>query len=317
MLGLSSLFWGVSFILTKEIFAIAPTITVFQLISFRLLLASIVLLPILAINGTLERIRKGDLKWFLLLALAEPFLYYIMETNALRLVSGSLTSVIIATIPLFVTITYVVLYRQKLHASLYIGVILSLIGVIVMLLGDGGLNIGANDKVTMLKGLALLVGAVIVAVAYTLLIAKVADHYQATTVIGYQNIIGLIYYLPVMLFFDGDTLVTIPISAKLILLILCLGVFCSALGYIFYCYGVQYLGPAAACVFNNIIPIFTLLAALAIGQEHFGWAKLIGMIVALAGATLAQLKSPEPVSQRPVRNKSQHRKKAIFKSHLK
>ena len=73
LLALASLFWGASFILTKEIFGSEPHITVLQLITFRMVCATVVTIPLLAVMRQLEPIRRGDLKWFLLLAFAEPF----------------------------------------------------------------------------------------------------------------------------------------------------------------------------------------------------------------------------------------------------
>ncbi len=48
------------------------------------------------------------------------------------------------------------------------------------------------------------------------------------------------------------------------------------------------LGASEACIFNNAIPVFSLIAALVIGQESFSWIHLIGMIVVIAGVVIAQ-----------------------------
>ena len=68
LLALAAVIWGVSFILTKELFVTEPHITVFIILTFRLLLASAVTIPAMLLFKKLEPIRKGDLKWFLLLA---------------------------------------------------------------------------------------------------------------------------------------------------------------------------------------------------------------------------------------------------------
>ena len=79
--------------MTKELFLSEEHMTVTVLITIRLAIASAVLLPALAFTGLLQPIRKADLQWFLLLALCEPFIYHLCETNGVRLVSGSLASV--------------------------------------------------------------------------------------------------------------------------------------------------------------------------------------------------------------------------------
>ena len=289
----SVVFWGVSFILTKELFLSEEHITVTILIALRLAIASAVMLPALALTRHLQRIRKEDLKWFLLLALCEPFIYHLCETNGVRLVSGSLASVVIATIPLFVPFGMWAAYRQRIKPSLIIGVLLSLAGVFLMLNGEIGFQGSA------LQGLLFLTGAVVIAVVYTLLLVKVVNRYHPLVVTTWQNVIGLAYFLPLVFIFDSQSLPLLSWSPKMLLLLLVLGIFCSTLAYAGYNYGVRNLGASEACIFNNAIPVFSLISAVAIGQEDFSWLKVIGMAIVIAGVILAQnpfktLENPAP-----------------------
>ena len=280
----SVIFWGISFILTKELFLTEEHLTVTILIAMRLAIASAVMLPALALTRRLQRIRKEDVKWFLLLALCEPFIYPLCETNGVRLVSGSLASVVIATIPLFVPFGMWAAYRNRISPMLLIGVILSLGGVFLMLNGE------LDVQGTTLNGLLFLGGAVFIAVVYTLLLVKVVDKYHPLVVTTWQNVIGLAYFLPLMLAFDSSALPLLSWSPKMLLLLLVLGLFCSTLAYAGYNYGVRNLGASEACIFNNAIPIFSLIAALLIGQESFSWGKLVGMCIVIAGVVISQIK---------------------------
>ena len=269
----SVIFWGISFILTKELFLSEEHMTVTALITIRLAIASAVMVPALALTRRLRRIQKKDIKWFLLLAFCEPFVYHLCETNGVRLVSGSLASVVIATIPLFVPFGMWAAYRQRIKPSLIVGVLLSLAGVFLMLNGEIGFG------GTALQGILFLTGAVAIAVVYTLLLVKVVDHYHPLVVTTWQNVIGLVYFLPLMLIFDGGALL-------LLMLVLC--IFCSTLAYAGYNYVVRNLGASEACIFNNAIPVFSLIAAVAIGQEQFSWVKVVGMAIVIAGVIIAQ-----------------------------
>ncbi|MCR5445922.1 MAG: DMT family transporter [Bacteroidales bacterium] len=278
----SVVFWGISFILTKELFLTEKHMTVTLLIAMRLAIASAVMLPALALGRKLQRIRREDIKWFLLLALCEPFIYHLCETNGVKLVSGSLASVVIATIPLFVPFGMWIAYRKRISPQLLIGVVLSLAGVGVMLMGGDGLT--GN-----LQGLLFLSGAVAIAVVYTLLLVKIVDHYHPLVVTTWQNLIGLAYFLPLALAFDSSKFVLLSWSPKMLLLILVLGICCSTLAYAGYNYGVRNLGASEACIFNNAIPIFSLIAAVLIGQEVFSWSKVAGIVVVIAGVVIAQI----------------------------
>ena len=260
LLALASVIWGVSFIITKELFRTEPHITVFVILTFRLLLATAVTIPALLLFKKLEPIKKGDLKWFLLLALFEPFIYSICETSGVQLVSGSMASIVVATIPLFVPFGMAVAYKEKVRAVTLVGIVLSLVGLAVMLLpGDSG-NLDANPA-----GLAWLAGAVLTAVFFTIVLVKLVDRYRPLTITAYQNMFGCLYFIPFML------------------------IFCSTVAYVCYNVGVAKLGASAACIFTNVIPVFSLIAALLIGQEQLSWSKPVGMAIVIVGVVLAQM----------------------------
>lgn len=286
LLALASVIWGVSFIMTKELFNSEPHITVFIILTFRLILATVVTIPSLLILRKLEPIKKGDLKWFLILAILEPFIYSICETSGVQLVSGSMSSIIVATIPLFVPLGMAVAYREKIPVVTILGLLLSFAGLAVMLLFGGSNNLDTNPV-----GLAWLFAAVITAVVFTLVLVKLVNRYRPLTITAYQNLFGCIYFLPLMLLMDGSQLPLLSYSGKMIGLLLALGVFCSTLAYVCYNVGVARLGATAACIFNNVIPVFSLIAALIIGQETLTWAKPIGITIVIAGVILAQKNS--------------------------
>jgi len=272
--------WGASFIFTKSLFINNEAITPSIILTGRMLIATAVTIPLLMATGNLQRIRKGDIKYFVLLAFAEPFLYSICETGGVRYLSGSLAAVIVATIPLFVPFAMRLVYAERLRFAAICGVLLSLLGVWLMSRGDGG------D--VSIKGILLLAAAVVVAVLYTLLLVKVVDRYNPMTITAYQNAIGLCFFAPLMLIVDHDALPLLSFSPLMIGCIAFLGIFCSTLAYMFYNVGMKRLGATAACIYTNIIPVFSLLLALAIGQETFSWLKLAGMLIALLGLFLSQ-----------------------------
>ncbi len=290
----SVVFWGVSFILTKELFLTEEHMTVTALITLRLALATVVMVPFLLLTRKMQRIHRKDIKWFLLLALCEPFIYHLCETNGVRLVSGSLASVVIATIPLFVPFGMWIAYRQRIKPVMIIGVMLSLAGVVLMTTSSTE-NFQFSIFNFQFQGLLFLAGAVVIAIVYTLLLVKIVDRYNPLVITTWQNIIGLAYFL--ILTLSSFTFHLSPLtfhllswSPKMLLILLVLGIFCSTLAYAGYNYGVRNLGASEACIFNNAIPVFSLVAAVLIGQEDFSWLKVLGMIVVISGVIIAQKK---------------------------
>ena len=282
LLVISSAFWGASFIFTKGLFLNEEAITPSIILTGRMLIATVFTIPLLKLNGRWEKIKKGHLKYFLLLAFAEPFLYSICETGGIQYVSGSLASIIIATIPLFIPFGMALVYKERIRLNTILGVMLSLGGIALMSLNDD-FSFSASPK-----GLLLLGCAVLIAVFYTLVLVKVLDHYHPMTITAYQNLFALFFFLPMMLIIDHDSLPLLSYGWRMWFYLGFLGIFCSTVAYICFNYGMRRLGATAGSVYNNIIPVFSLLLALAIGQESLSLLKILGMAVVLVGLTIAQ-----------------------------
>ena len=284
LLAFAAIVWGISFILTKELFVSEANITVLIILTFRLLLATAITIPTLLLFKKLEPIKKSDLKWFLILAFLEPFIYSICETNGVKLVSGSMSSIVVATIPLFVPFGMAAAYKEKVRGVTLIGILMSLIGLSVMLFLGGENNLDMNPR-----GIAWLFGAVLTAVVFTIVLVKLVGRYKPFTITAYQNLFGCLYFIPLMLLIDGGNLPLLSYSPKMIGLLVVLGVFCSTVAYVFYNMGVEHLGATSACIFTNAIPVFSLIAAILIGQETLTWSKPVGIVIVIAGVVIAQI----------------------------
>lgn len=284
LLVLTAVFWGGSFVLTKEIFLSAPSITPSIIVTLRLVVASTVFVPFLLIAKKWQKIERNDIKYFFLLAFLEPFTYFLCENNGIKLVPGGISSIIIATIPVFVPFGLYFACHEKLYKINIIGVLLSLIGIAVMISGDG---ITADMS---LKGILLLFGAVVIAVLYTIVLMKVVKRYHPFTITVHLNLIGLVYFVPTLLIFDFQNFMDVTFTVKIFAMIACLGIVCSTLSYVFFNYGIVKVGASRASVFNNSIPVFTLIFAAMLGQESITITKVLGMAVAISGVVIAQIK---------------------------
>jgi drug/metabolite transporter (DMT)-like permease len=78
------LFWSYSFIWYKQVFIYYGPVT---LIVFRLILAVPLLFFMSLVFRKLQRIRRSHLRYFLLLAFFEPFLYFIGECYGVKLIT--------------------------------------------------------------------------------------------------------------------------------------------------------------------------------------------------------------------------------------
>lgn len=281
-ISLSMLFWGCSFVWTKQL--LNAGFPVFTIVFFRLLIASAIFVTMFKVMGKLEKIRKGDWKKFLLLALCEPFLYFIGEEFGLAHTSASFASVIIALIPIIVSVTMYFVEGEKLSWKLLAGTVISIIGIAIMTFGPNS-NVMFN-----MRGLMWLFLALAAAGGYSVYLSRLVNEYSPVTVTTYQNLLAMPFYLPFVCIFDLRHWSSITWSGSAILNLVCLAVLCSAGAYTLYSYSAKHIGITRLTVFTNAIPIVTIIVAALLGQEVFTIQKFIGIVIVVFGVIFSQMR---------------------------
>lgn len=281
-ISLSMLFWGCSFVWTKQL--LNAGFPVFTIVFFRLLIASAIFVTMFKVMGKLEKIRKGDWKKFLLLALCEPFLYFIGEEFGLAHTSASFASVIIALIPIIVSVTMYFVEGEKLSWKLLAGTVISIIGIAIMTFGPNS-NVMFN-----MRGLMWLFLALAAAGGYSVYLSRLVNEYSPVTVTTYQNLLAMPFYLPFVCIFDLRHWSSITWSGSAILNLVCLAVLCSAGAYTLYSYSAKHIGITRLTVFTNAIPIVTIIVAALLGQEVFTLQKFIGIVIVVFGVIFSQMR---------------------------
>lgn len=275
------LFWGMSFVWTKQL--LNAEFPVFTIVFLRLAIASAIFVTLFKIQHKLEKIRKGDWKWFFLLAFFEPFLYFIGEDFGMMYVDASFAAVMIALIPIVVSLTMHFVEKETLRKEFFIGTIVSVLGVFIMTFGFGE-SIHVNPK-----GVAILMVAVIAAAGYSVMLSRMLKVYSPVTVTTLQNLLAIPFYLPLVCIFDLRLWGGLPWTGSLILCLVCLAVFCSAGAYMCYSYAAKQISVTKVSVFANAIPIVTLCCAALIGQETVTLQKCAGVVLVVSGVIVSQL----------------------------
>jgi len=275
------IFWAFSFVWVKEVYiAYGPLTTVF----FRLIIASVLMLLYGFFSRKLLKIDKQDYRTFLLLAFFEPFLYFMGESFGLKYVSSTMGAIIIATIPLFSPLAASRFHGEKLSVRNFAGIILSFIGVGIVVFDDS-MNFIASPL-----GIGLEFLAVFSAIGYTVVLKNLSHKYNATTIITYQNFIGIFFFFPFWLIFESNTLFTTAFNLHAFIAIVKLAVFASCLAFILYAYTLKVLGMNNANIFINIIPVLTAIFAWYILDEPLPFRKLVGIGVVISGLFIAQVR---------------------------
>jgi len=277
---LAMIFWAMSFIWTKIALQSFRPIT---LITLRLIIASILLLLIILLTGNTQRILKKDIKWFVLLAFFEPYLYYLGETFGLTKVSPTIASVIISTIPLFSPIFAFFFLKEKVGLWNILGIIVSLVGVCFVIYEP---RTGFYSEPF---GIILLFFAVFSGVFYSIILKKISIRYSTLNIIFYQSVLGLLFFLPTFLIVDLPSIKTIQITHESILALILLAIFASVVAYVLFASVLRRIGVVRSNVFSNLIPAFTAIFTWLILREPLSILKLLGIAIVISGLFVSQL----------------------------
>jgi drug/metabolite transporter (DMT)-like permease len=284
---LAMLFWSLSFVGYKVAYEYFEPMA---LIFFRMVISAVFLTLVIKLSRSAQKIHRKDYGQFLLMALFEPLLYFLGESYGMKLVTPTTGAVIVSLIPLLAPVAAWLIFREKISWIKVAGIAVSFTGVLLVLLGKD------FKLVASPVGVALMMVAVLSAVSYSLIIAKLALKYKPLTIVQIQSILGACLFLPIFLFTDLKATMNIHLTWEVILPLLFLGIFPSSVSFIFFTTAVREIGITRANVFTNFIPVFTAVFSFLIWGETFTGNKLLGIPVVLAGLMLAQLtwkKKPE------------------------
>src|SRR5690606_38986083 len=84
------------------------------------------------------------------------------------------------------------------------------------------------------------------------------------------------------------------VSAKIIIHVIYLAVFCSALGYYLYAYAMDHLGISVTSLYINLIPVVAVAASYLWLDEAISSAQILGGLLVITSVYLANKPGSKP-----------------------
>ena len=283
-LVIAQVFWGASYLLSDRALQVfSPAF----LVTIRISIAAIVLGIIGFITGRIQKVQFKDLKYFVLAAFAEPFIYFLCEAKALDSgVSPTVTSVMISLIPLLTPVFAYIVLREKVTFTNLIGIIISIAGVLMIILEKGG------EISVSLIGFVLLFIAILASISYTLILRKIPEKYNTLTIVFYNFCISLCCFIPTSLITEWGEISALQYNNETLeafYAIIALALSASCVAFLFFSFGVRIIGPNRANVFNNIPPGVTAILSIFVLNEMMPLIKWIGLVIVIIGMFVSQM----------------------------
>ena len=256
--------FGFSFIFSKKALTVAHPLII---LSVRFTVAFSVM-SLLALTGKFKLNLKGKPKnKLLIMALAQPLFYFILELYGLSLVSSALSGVIIALVPVAVMLLSVLFLGEKPTLIQGVCTAASLIGISVM-------SIISNDgKENRIAGILLLAAAVLCAAVFNIFSRSESERFSPFERTWFMFLIGSVgFVLTAIAVLRGNFIPELTAaagSADFWVSIFYLAVISSVAAFMLYNYSATVISAIEASSFSNIITVVTVIAGITILHERF------------------------------------------------
>lgn len=278
-LGSSSIF-GFSFFFTKQGL---ETMDTFRLMAFRFSLAALVVSLLVLLKVIRLDLRGKDFRPLLATALLQPILYFLFETFGVSLSTTSQAGMMIALIPIFVTISSAIFLKEKPTLGQLAFIILSVSGVVFIVLQQGM----AGEQFSWLGPLVLL-GAVLSATGFNILSRRSAGRFTPFEITFVMMWVGAIAFNLISVYvhasagnlgsyFDG------VLSQRSLIALLYLGIVSSVVAFFLINYTLSQIPASQSAVFANLTTVISIAAGVFFRNEPFYWYHAIGATMILLG----------------------------------
>ena len=255
ILVLVSLVWAGSFVVVK---IGTRNISPIHIGFLRFLVATpLMFLVILLKKEKPRRVNYKDLPAFVILALTGVTLLYVFQFTGIKYTTASTSAVLINTNVMFIAILSFLVLRESFTLKKAAGIILGFLGATIIVT-NGYLDIGSS----FLGDVLILLSAFCWAV-YSVIGKILLKRYNPLTLNTYAFALGTIFYIPFVIN-DFGSIFFITLEGWLIILYLAL--FCSVFGYVAWYFVLSHVDASKAAIFLNLIPLFTILLSLLIGE---------------------------------------------------
>ena len=250
-----------------------PTTIIFA----RVILASVVLVPLAWRNGPLKAVR-ADFFWIAAFAAIEIGLPWWLMTDAERTVSSSFTAIIVALVPLVTVVAYrFTSAHEPVTLTRGIGLGIGIAGVVALV----GLDF---SHLSVRPVVELLLVTICYATGPLIMSTKLTHIHDVAVPAAAFSFVALAYAIP------GLSHLPSHVSWSTIGALLVLGIICSAVAFLCFFPLVREIGPARATIVTYVNPAIAVVLGVVFLDEPITTGLLVGFPLILGGSILASRK---------------------------
>ncbi len=274
-----ALLFGLTFLFSK---VALKYVTPMGLIAYRFTLAFLVFEGLRATKLIKIRFKGIPVSNWLLVGLFQPVLYFIFETYGLSYSTSAEAGMMIALIPIFVSLLSAAFLKEKPKPIQFLTIALSVSGVLFIQI----MNRQSTSQSWL--GFALLGLAVISAAAYNLASRKASKNLKPMETTYYMMAMGMIVFNAIYLVQLGSshqlsTYITVFSNPEWLFPIAYLGIIASVGGFFLLNYALSQLPAHVSSVYSNLSTVIAVIAGAIFLKETMAWYHIVGGLMIITG----------------------------------
>jgi drug/metabolite transporter (DMT)-like permease len=277
--GFATIF-GFSFLFSK---IALDYVSPLGLISSRFLIAFLVFEALRRFKVVTIRFEKAHWKSWLPVAFFQPILYFLLETYGLRMTSSGEAGMMIAMIPIFVSLLSGMLLKEKPKLAQYFFIALSVGGILFI----QSMKQSSGETSSAL-GFGLLLGAVLAAALFNIASRNAAKQLKPYETTYFMMLSGAVFFTVLYLFeltLSNGFAAAFSNMTKMEFLgpIMYLGVIASIGGFFLVNFALSRLPAHVSSIYSNLSTIVAIAAGALLLSETLYYYHFIGSAMIIVG----------------------------------
>jgi DME family drug/metabolite transporter len=228
------------------------------------------------------RVARRDLAFLLPLGLIGIGTFYLLYFYTVRESTIGTAAILLYSAPAFVVVLAWLFLKEPLNAAKGFALLLTVGGILLVTGAYDPANLEVSPKILLTGVLSGLTYGL-----YAIFGRPLAGHLSPAVILSYALAFGsallVVAALPTL-----DTLAGLPASSYALLLML--AVVHTTLAFALYTFGIRHLGAGRAAIVATVEPVVAGILGVTLLSEELTALKVLGALLVLAGAVLAQVR---------------------------
>ena len=263
---------------------IAAGLTDFDILSYRWLIAGLVLMIYAFAKGKTLRLNSFDEAWKILLLSALRAITSVTLLIGYVNISSGIAATLNFMYPVIVTLTMVIFFGERRSVIDYFAILASIFGVYLLASGDSIVAHGGNTKLGLICS---LISAFSFAAYYIVMKQVKADKIEVVKFTTWIMMLSAVYFILCAFIFNGK--LTIITDVRSWLNALGLGLWATMVSNITGVKGIRRIGPTMTSILGALQPVTAVILGVLFLGEHLYLRSLIGISIILVAVSIIVL----------------------------